>query len=366
MDDTGPHSTVRPRRILMAGGHQHILGGLEIFIARARDCLGLDAPCYTDTPSAGLQSIRDYVAGLWRFAHQLPEYDIVWLHYGSAFDLAYLLVAKLSGKTVVVTPHLGRSWRTMRLGAVRAVCNRFLTAADAVFTLYRAQAAELSFPDHLARRCLVMPTFLPRALLEADAMRPAYAGPLRLIHIARLSAEKGSFAFLSVCAELRRRGVPLEASIVGPADDIVRQALQAEIASKTLPVTLAGALPQDALMELLRRHDVLVNLSLQDAYPLTILEALLCGVAPVCCALPGTEEMAAETAAILLVDGQNSQAAADQVLAVSRDTVRDGARLMRDKFDWARSKLRYNAAFASLARGASTSLAAEVTEATPR
>jgi len=361
--DTGAHGILWPSRILMAGGHQHISGGLEIFIARARDCLGIEAHCYTDTPGAGMQSIRDYLTGLWCFARLLPAYDMVWLHYGSAFDLAYLLVAKLFGKKVAVTPHLGRGWRTMRIGAFRAVCNRLLMTADTVFTLYKAQAAELAFPDPLARNCVVMPTFLPKSLLGAEAPRRSYTGPLRLIHIARLSAQKGSFAFLSVCEELRQRGVPFEATIVGPTDAAVRQALQAQIACNTLPVVLTGPLSQEAVMALLHRHDVLVNLSLQDAYPLTVLEALLCGVAPVCCALPGTAEMAAATNAICLVDGQNGLAAAEQVLAVNGGSVYEGARLMRHKFDWTGLRARYGAAFAGLTGQAVASHTVDVTGA---
>lgn len=350
----------------MAGGHQHIVGGLEIFISRARDCLEIVAHCYTDTPSGGVRSIPRYLTGLWRFVYQLPAYDIVWLHYGSAFDLAYLMVAKLFGKKVAVTPHLGRGWRAMRMGAFRTVCNRLLMIADAVFPLYKAQPTELGFPSRLVQRCTVMPTFLPKALLNLDASRPAYIGPLRLIHLARLSAQKGSFAFLSVCEELQRRGVSFDATIAGPADGAIHQALQAEITHKTLPVTLAGALPQDAVAGVLRRHDVLVNLSLQDAYPLTVIEALLCGVMPICCALPGTVEMASETAAISLIDGQDAITAAERILAIDRDTVRDGSRLIRQKFGWTGLRARYHAAFSDLAAGTATIPKTDITRAMPR
>jgi glycosyltransferase involved in cell wall biosynthesis len=105
-------------------------------------------------------------------------------------------------------------------------------------------------------------------------------------------------------------------------------------------------------MDMLRHHDVLVNLSIQDAYPLTVIEALLCGVAPICCALPGTEEMANEAAGIILVDGQDPQAAADCILTINRDAVYDGARRMQQKFDWPHLRARYRAAFAALAADA--------------
>ena len=40
-------------RILIAGGHERITGGLEIFISRARACLDLESHVFTDTPGRG-------------------------------------------------------------------------------------------------------------------------------------------------------------------------------------------------------------------------------------------------------------------------------------------------------------------------
>jgi glycosyltransferase involved in cell wall biosynthesis len=339
----------QPRRILIAGGHQHIRGGLEIFIARDSACLGIGGHCFTETPGAGPGSLGCYIRALRAFRRALSSYDIVWLQYGSVFDLAYLALAKLSGKKVVVTPHLGGGWRSMRRGAVRTVCNRLLTLADAVFTLHQTQPLSLGFPARLGRRCRVMGTFLPRELLEGDTPSRRPARPVKLVHVARLSAAKGSFAFLEVCEALRRRGVAFEATMVGPGDDAVRRALTAEIERRSLAVTRLGALPPPELMALLRRQDVLVNLSLQDAYPLTVMEALLCGVAPVASSLPGTRELAVDAPAIALVAGQDAEAAADRILAIDWASVANSAEVLRRKFGWAVLARRYAGAFAGLA-----------------
>lgn len=354
------------RRVLIAGGHAHICGGLEIFIARAGECLGIEAHCYSETPGRDLRSVGRYVAGLWHFFRMLKNYDIVWLHYGSAFDLAYLVVAKIAGKQVAVTPHLGRNWRAMRIGVLRATSNRLLSAADRVFTLYKAQPSELAFPSALKQRCSVMGTFLPKALLDSGTARPAHSGKLRLIHLARLSAAKGSFAFLEVCDELRRRGISYEATLAGPASSEVLAALQREIAGKNLTVSVLGNVPQEAVMELLHRHDVLVNLSLQDAYPLTVIEALLCGVTPVCARLAGAEELASETQAICLVDGQDAKAAADCILAIDTSTVVTSAAAMRQTFSWASMTARYRLAFTDLATARGSDYSADITRTMPQ
>ncbi len=336
------------RRILIAGGHEHIRGGLEIFIARARTCLGIDAHCFTETPGAAPGSLGRYIRALRSFRRALPLCDIVWLQYGSAFDLAYLVVAKLSGKKIAVTPHLGGGWRSMRHGAVRTLCNRLLMVADAVFTLHQTQPQALRFPARLRRRCRVMGTFLPRELLEGETLSRHPAGPLKLVHVARLSAAKGSFAFLDVCETLRRRGVAVEAVMVGPGDDAVRGALTADIDRRGLAVTLLGALPPADLIAMLRRQDVLVNLSLQDAYPLTVLEALLCGVVPVVASLPGTRELAADAPAIALVTGQDTEAAADRILAIDWAGFGSSAEVLRRKFGWTALARRYADAFTGL------------------
>src|SRR6202789_1849088 len=229
-------------RILIAGGHERITGGLEIFISRAQACLGLESHVFTDTPGRG--GAARYLKALLRFVAKLGSHDIVWLHYGSAFDLAFLVLAKCFGKKVTVTIHVGDSWRTIRNTAFRTICNRVLCLADAVFILYATQPKQLRFPERLTRHCKVLPTFLPQALLDRPTPQHTLGNPLRLVHVARLSAEKGSFAFLDVCEIRRRRDIRVEAAIVGRADDETRQELEAKIAQSGVAVRMVGELPQ--------------------------------------------------------------------------------------------------------------------------
>lgn len=337
-----------PHRILVAGGHRAITGGLEIFIVRSMACLGLTAHRYTETPGRNGMSLLRYGAALVGFARQLKDYDTVWLHYGSVFDLAYLLIAKLFGKTVAVTPHLGEGWRSMRKGWLRTLSHRALGLTDRIFTLYRSQPQTLGFAPSLSQRALAMGTFMSKALLERDVALRTQSEKLRLVHVARLSAAKGSFAFLDVCEELRRLGIAFEATMIGAGDAATMQALQSEIAARALTVSLTGALSQDDLMAALGRADVLVNLSLQDAYPLTVIEAVLCGVAPVVSRLPGTEELAGDAPIIALIDGQDAKAAAERIVAMDFRALAASASALRQKFTWSAQAGRYHAAFATL------------------
>lgn len=236
----------------------------------------------------------------------------------------------------------------MRNPVLRTLCNTILSFADSIFTLYETQPQALQFSRRLTKRCTVMGTFLPQAVLENEMVPHLPSAPLKLVHVARLSAEKGSFAFLDVCEILRARGVAFEATVIGQAGEAVRTALRQAIARRGLAVTLIDALPQAAFLEFLRRQDVLVNLSLQDAYPLTVIEALLCGVAPVCTALPGTRELAGEVPAISLVEDQDPEAAADRIAAIDWAALGDGAAVLRRQFGWSALAGRYHDQFHAL------------------
>lgn len=332
------------RGVLLAGGHAHIRGGLEMFIARARACLGIEAHIFTQTPG-GWKTLPRFFRAIVKFIRKVPGCEVVWLQYGSVFDLVYLILAKLCGCKVVVTPHLGGSWRSMQNAMLRSLCNRALFLADAIFLLYRTQPEALRFPKRLERRCVVMPTFLPSALFDTNNLRSKPSQPLRLVHVARLSAAKGSFAFLEVCALLKAQGFSFEATIVGSGGSDVDAQLAGEIERRNLDIAMLGVLTQDDLIALFRRQDVLVNLSLQDAYPLTVIEAVLCGVAPVCSALPGTEELALDAPIISLVPGQDAKIAADRIQAIDWRQTGSSVHSLREKFAWSGVASRYRAIF---------------------
>jgi len=330
--------------ILLAGGHAHILGGLEMFIARARACLGIEAHIFTETPS-GWKTLPRFFHALLDFVRKLASCEAVWLQYGSVFDLVYLLLAKLCRRKVVVTPHLGGSWRSMQNPVLRSLCNRSLFLADAIFLLYRTQPDALRFPEALKRRCIVMPTFLPSLLLGTSEARATPKSPLRLAHVARLSAAKGSFAFLEVCAQLKQRSIAFEATIVGSGGAEFDAQLAEEIKRRDLSITMLGILAQDELIALFRRQDVLVNLSVQDAYPLTVIEAALCGMAAVCTALPGTKELAFDAPIIVLAPGQDAKVAADRIQEIDWQQSGPSMDTLRERFGWTAVASRYRAVF---------------------
>jgi len=113
--------------------------------------------------------------------------------------------------------------------------------------------------------------------------------------VGRHIANKGPHVFLDALILLRRRGVPFSAVIVsdGPMrPQLERRSAEAGIQSV---VEFTGHVPDTAVE--MRRADVIVRPSFTEGMPLTMLEAMACGVCLVVSDIPGNRDV--------LLDGVN-------------------------------------------------------------
>ena len=230
--------------------------------------------------------MSSFVSILW---HRRRRWDCVWLQYVSFPELALLCWCRLLGFTVVVTPHLGANWRSTRNPLLRLITHAVLKLSTSLALLAESQAEELPFPQTVPLRQIR--TFLPEAI--AAPWASSHSGPLRLIHVARLSAAKGTFDFLEVCRLLRAVGTPIEAKLVGQVSPADLDAIMSFIARHDLAdiVRYLGVMRETEVLVALRRSDVLVHLSTIDSYPLIVLEAIGSGVYPICKDLPGARSI---------------------------------------------------------------------------
>ena len=287
------------QHVLILGGSLDHLGGVEAFCDRASDALARRGNGWrlsripTSSAYLRLRRLPAFLSGLWalvRYSRQRP--DCVWLQYVNLPDLAYLLLAKSLGFKVMVTPHLGSNWRSQSIPALRALSGRLLKLADRLALISPTQELEINLPVSVPRSSIR--NFLPSDLLVSSLPDLASAPrELRLIHSGRLSEGKGSFLVVDICAGLRDRGVPFRAAITGGADASVYAALEKAIARYGLQdlIALPGRVPEDELHERLRQSDILVHPSKIDSYPLIVLEAIACGMQPVCMDLAGARNM---------------------------------------------------------------------------
>lgn len=286
------------RRLLLMGGSANHWGGVEAFCDRAADALERNGRWAVDriptcTAHLNPSTFPAYLAGmrsLWRRRRALP--DVAWIQYGNLLDLTYVLLAKMMGMRVMVTPHLGIGWRSQRNPLLRWLSYTILRTADRLALISPTQEAELMLPHSVPRT--MIRTFLPKQIFDDAPADAAMLPPeLQLIHAGRLSAGKGTFLLVDVCARLRDAGVPFAARIIGSADQATITRLRQAVVDADLEgkVTLVEHLPVPELIKELQRSDVLVHLSEIDSYPLVVLEALASATLPLVMELAGARDM---------------------------------------------------------------------------
>jgi glycosyltransferase involved in cell wall biosynthesis len=169
-------------------------------------------------------------------------------------------------------------------------------------------------------------------------------GPLRVLFVGRLVAEKGAHTAIEAVAHLHRRGCrQITLSIAGvPCHPweyatMLRQAVQAEGLGEC--VRFLGQVSHDSLPEIYRQHDVLVfPSSHKEGLPMTLIEAMACGLAVVGTTTGGSAEVLQDSVTGLTFPSEDAAALADCLLrllndsALSRSLAATGQRLVREKF----------------------------------
>lgn len=332
-------------RVLVLGGTPAHAGGVEAFSQRAilalRHRTGWNLQhSTTGTAYLSIRTIPGFMAGLGRLlAYRRSKPDVAWVQYVNFADLTYVALAKLLGIRVMVTPHLGVNWRSQRNRLLRGVSRRLLGVADRLALISRTQEQEIDLPPTPPRSDIR--NFLSAELLARRLPPPAEADtPLRLVHSGRLSAGKGTFLFVEVCAGLRAAGVPFTAVITGSADEETRRLLADLIERHDLGtvINVAGRVSDEELLAVLENSDVLLHLSRIDSYPLIVLEALALGTYPVCLDLAGARDMVESFVGTIVGD---DDPVADALRTLTARDVRDlrieateGGRRVREEYSW--------------------------------
>lgn len=287
--------------VLLLGGSLQQPGGVEAFCDRSMEALKRRDSAWrihriaTETAYLTVGRIPIVLAGLReviRYRKLRP--DVAWVQYVNLPDLAYVIVAKLCGMRVMVTPHLGSNWRSQSNPILRWISGTLLGLADRLALISKTQELEIALPANRPRS--LIRNFLPETILTntlpEEGARPQV---MQLLHSARLSADKGTFMVVEVCAKLRDLKIPFVTRITGGADPETYAKLDALIAHHGLEnqVLVLGRVTEEKLLETLRDSDVLIHLSRIDSYPLILLEAMASSMLPVAMELAGARDMIA-------------------------------------------------------------------------
>ena len=196
-------------------------------------------------------------------------------------------------------------------------------------SLWRNAAAVVSVSkglrDEALRTCSdvhidVIPNGVDTALFCPREGAPGRNGPLRLLTVGRLQEFKGIQYLLHAIKELRDGGAPgVDLRIVGDGpyrrrlDDMVRDLNIGDVVEFTPWVDFAD------MPGVYREADLLVQPSLTEGMPNTVLEAMASGLPVIATDVPGSRDLVRNGENGLLVEREDSAALAGAILKIAED-----------------------------------------------
>lgn len=165
--------------------------------------------------------------------------------------------------------------------------------------------------------------------LDLERFKPGAAvaepPPLRILAVARLVEKKGLGVLVEACAKLKARGVDFRCEIVGKGAE--RPRLEALIREHALAdhVSLLGARTQGEVLDLYRGAHVFALPCIvgddgnRDGLPVSIVEALACGLPVVSTAVTGIPEAVEHGVNGLIVPERDASALADALESLAHD-----------------------------------------------
>lgn len=132
-----------------------------------------------------------------------------------------------------------------------------------------------------------VPVYPPRT------QRNDSADPLSIIYVGRLEQEqKNIFAIPKILESVIRAGVSIQIDIVGDGPDAAR--LRGMLESSGANWTMSGLLSREDTIRRMQAADVLLMPSRYEGLPMTLLEAMSCGMVPVVSRLEGSTDVVVE------------------------------------------------------------------------
>jgi glycosyltransferase involved in cell wall biosynthesis len=331
-------------KLIIVGGSADHIGGIEAFCDRAKSALENGGRHHIERIWSGtayltVKRLPMVLKGLFRLARSRPV-DCVWVQYGNLPDLAFLILAKILRRKVLVTPHLGLNWRSQANPFLRTLSCKLLGFANRLALISKTQEEELLLPDHVPRSYIR--NFLPKRIwtTELPESRTSTGDGLQLVHAGRLSEGKGTFLLIEVCDKLRTSNIPFTARIAGAADEETLARMQDMIGQRGLGshISVLGRVSDEELLNLLQSSDVLMHLSKIDSYPLIVLESIAYCVFPICIDLAGASDMISSYTGYAVSTATAVQQAADFLRLQNPEELwslsREAASHLRIDYSW--------------------------------
>src|SRR5256714_226325 len=260
-----------------------------------------------------------YFAELFR-RHAVDHFHV---HFANRAAHTALFLKAMSGLSFSITAH-GQDFMA-DLGnddLLREICDE--AEFVAVETEYSRGLMQARCPNAASKIHRVYNGMDLANFLEANPKASA-GGTVEILSVGRLVAFKGFEYLIEACEQLRQRSIQFHCEIIG--DGPLHEKLQHQIDELRLGerITLAGALPQDCVLEKLRACDIFALASTtddngaSDIFPTVILEAMASSRPVVSTTLAGIPESVVDKETGLLVPAGESGLFADALETLCRD-----------------------------------------------
>lgn len=246
---------------------------------------------------------------LWWMIRRRSTFEVVHVHL--ARDLVTLpaaLLASLLGKRLVVQTHgmVVESDHPVAPLLDRVLTRPVLRRAAAVLFLTEQEAEGLRRVEPTARLVHV-PNGVP---LPPPAAESSSTGVPEVLYLARLQARKRPLVFVEAAASLIKDGITATFRLVGPDEGegaAVTQAIEALGSSDV--IDWEGALPPDQTTARMRRCAVYALPSVDEPFPMSVLEAMALGKPVVITRSCGLAEVVGASGSGIVVDDSVEQLA---------------------------------------------------------
>jgi glycosyltransferase involved in cell wall biosynthesis len=237
--------------------------------------------------------------------------DVVHVEVGGGAESGVVAAAAIETSRAAGIRTVARCFDSASTGSGEA-----LAAASVVVVPSRQLRDDLRTRLHIASR------FVP-GIVEDSGLEPPpprESGRLRLVCARPLEPVHGVGVVLAAAAAALAGGVDLELVVTGDGSE--RQVLE-RIAARMAPgrVRFTGALRREALMDVLRASDVLVDAGRSDEFPGAVADALSIGVPVATTAEPGAASLVEHGWTGLVTSAGDSTALARSIAALDADRV---------------------------------------------
>jgi glycosyltransferase involved in cell wall biosynthesis len=151
--------------------------------------------------------------------------------------------------------------------------------------------------------------------------RRPHSGPLRLLFMGRVEAQKGVFDFVPLLQQLRKLRVPVILNIVGGENEALRRQFQHKGLADY--VTWTGRVPHDKCYQIAAESDIFLMTSRKEPFGMVTIEAMSMGCVPIAYDIPsGSIEIIEHGISGLLVPLGDIRAWAEHIRILHQDRKR--------------------------------------------